>query len=328
MRKSREKLSSLNIAIVLVLFVWIILVAYLIMDENDKTDNIDNFVVASSAIEYDGERYVPNPSLQTILVMGLDTLEIIEDSGSYNNDYRSDYMSLVIFDDDAETYQVLSLNRDTMTDIPILDVTGEFLGYTNAQLALAYTYGNGLEMSAENSVDAVSKMLMDVNINRYMALGMSAIPILNDMVGGVTIEILDDFTSSDPEMIEGETITLNGEQALTYVRSRITLDDSSNLYRMERQSQYINALYEQMYSKINAGEISASQIYDVNDYLVTNCSTSDLSNMLEKFGEYEFLGFVTLEGVAEVYDVYMEYALDEESLFETILDLFYIKTSS
>ena len=38
-------------------------------------------------------------------------------------------------------------------------------------------------------------------------------------------------------------MTLQGEQALRYVRTRYGLEDSTNSTRMARQQQYINALY-------------------------------------------------------------------------------------
>lgn len=322
MRISGKTISPYSIAMVLVLFIWVILLAYFIHSNQQSTD--DDFVVQSSAITYNDIRYVKNPALQTVLVMGLDTLDVLESSESYNNDYLSDFLALMIFDDQAETYKILTINRDTITDIPVLDISGEFIGYKDGQIALAYSYGDGLDSSAQNSVDAVSSLLMDININRYITLGMSAIPIINDAVGGVTLEILADYSSVDPEMQEGVTLTLTGEQALTYIRNRVSLDDSSNLYRMERQSQYINAMYEQMYDTVNSGSMSLSILNDIEDYLVTDCTTNDFSDIIDKCGEYEFLGFVTLDGDAQVYDVYMEYHLYEESLMETVLELFYI----
>ena len=38
---------------------------------------------------------------------------------------------------------VLHINRDTMTDIPTLDIYGDPSGSVYGQLALAHTYGKG-----------------------------------------------------------------------------------------------------------------------------------------------------------------------------------------
>ena len=73
---------------------------------------------------------------------------------------------------------------------------------------------------------------------------MDAVPVFNDLVGGVEIEVLDDFTGIDDTLVKGKTVTLMDEHALHYVRTRKDLEDSSNSTRMKRQQQYINALYE------------------------------------------------------------------------------------
>ena len=66
------------------------------------------------------------------------------------------------------------------------------------------------------------------------------------MVGGVTLTVTSDFSAIDPHLVEGETITLYGDQALTYVRSRYNIDDETNLARMARQRQYLAALEEKL----------------------------------------------------------------------------------
>mgnify|MGYP000585160404 FL=1 len=68
---------------------------------------------------------------------------------------------------------------------------------------------------------------------------MDAVPILNDLLGGVEVTVLDDFSGIDDTLIKGETVTLHGDHALTYVRERYGLEDSSNSTRMVRQRQYM-----------------------------------------------------------------------------------------
>ena len=76
------------------------------------------------------------------------------------------------------------------------------------------------------------------SIDFYVAMNMDGISELNDLAGGVTVTLEDDFSSIDPAMTRGTTLTLHGEQAETFVRSRMTVGDGTNASRMERQSVY------------------------------------------------------------------------------------------
>ena len=106
-----------------------------------------------------------------------------------------------------------------MTQIQILGVTEEPAGSFTGQLALAHTYGSGEEDSCENTVLAVSNLLYGMEIDHYVSLTMDGVALLNDLVGGVPVEVLDDFSGIDDSLVQGETVTLRGRQALTYVRS-------------------------------------------------------------------------------------------------------------
>ncbi|MFI3206774.1 MAG: LCP family protein [Clostridia bacterium] len=320
----KNKVSYFSLGIVLVILIWVVSVGLILIDkwENEQFgENADANL--STVIEYNGTRYMYNPFLETIMILGIDTLDSIVDSGSYNNDYKADFLSLVIINDNEQSYKILHINRDTMTTVPVLGVTGQLASYEEMQIALSYNYGNGLKDSCENTKDAISLMLGGISINRYLTLGMSAIPILNDLAGGVTIELEDDFTELDADLVVGETITLNGEQALIYVRERGSLEDSSNLYRMERQQNYLQALYTELADT----EISwfESGISDITDYMVTDSSVTSLEAVIGDLGTYEFEGIVSIDGESVVYDLYNEYYLDEESLEQTIIDLFYIE---
>lgn len=79
---------------------------------------------------------------------------------------------------------------------------------------------------------------MGESIDFYVAMNMDGISELNDLAGGVTVTLEDDFSSIDPAMTKGTTLTLHGNQAETFVRSRMTVGDGTNASRMECQSVY------------------------------------------------------------------------------------------
>ena len=87
-------------------------------------------------------------------------------------------------------------------------------------------------------VIAAGILLLGESIDFYVAMNMDGISELNDLAGGVTVTLEDDFSSIDPAMTKGTTLTLHGDQAETFVRSRMTVGDGTNASRMERQEAF------------------------------------------------------------------------------------------
>ena len=216
---------------------------------------------------------------------------------------------------------MLRLNRDSMVDVPVLDLRGDAIGTERQQLALAHAYGDGTQVSCMNTVDAVSDLLGDWPIDGYASLNMDGIAILNDAVGGVTVTVTSDFTAVDPTLVEGETITLNGRQAMEYVRTRKDVDDQSNLARMERQRQYLEAMKPQL---LALGDEEILQVYErLGEYVVTNISSQNVLTLAEKMQEYQELPELTIDGENTLEDGHIAYILDEDSVQRTVLELFY-----
>ena len=274
-------------------------------------------------VEKDGIWYAPKSGLETTLVIGVDKMEPLEDSGSYNNDGQADFLLLLIFDQDEETTTILHINRDLMTEIPVLGVTGQEAGTITGQIALAHTYGSGLEDSCENTVKAVSMLLDEVEIDHYVGMSMGAVPLINDLAGGVTVTVLDDFSGIDDSLTKGETITLQGEQALHYVRIRAGLEDSTNLNRMERQQQYLSALAKQIQSLGSDYAPPAAELEELSRYIISDCTVQELQEMARIFSRYAFTEMQDSAGEAKQGTEYIEYYADEAALEEQVLELFY-----
>lgn len=275
-------------------------------------------------IYHNGSKYKPKEYLDTVLVLGIDSFGKVYESASYNNSNQADFIALLIFDDNDKTCTVLQINRDTIAEIPVLGVTGEKAGTITGQLALAHTYGNGLELSCKNTVKAVSNFLYEVNIENYLSLNMDAVAALNDVIGGVEVEILDDFSELDPSLVKGEKIVLKGEQALTYVRGRGNVGDQTNISRMNRQRQYMGAFAEKIKAAYESDSELVLNAYNaIADYIVTDCSITVLSDTAEKLSAYEIKGIVTPEGEVVESEEFIEFHADNEKLKELIISLFY-----
>lgn len=279
-----------------------------------------------SSLSYKGSIYTPKEQIETYLVMGIDVSgPAVSKPGNYNGG-QADAQFVIVLDKENETWKLLQLNRDSMVNVPVLGLKGEVVGHEYQQLALAHAYGEGTKTSCMNAANTVSTLLLGQPIDGYVALNMDGIAILNDMVGGVTVTVTSDFTAVDPTLIEGETITLHGEQAMNFVRSRANVDDQTNLARMERQRQYLEAMKPQL---LKMHDEDIIQIYDaLSDYLVTDLGSKNFLELAEKLQAYREAGEFTIEGNNEVLDGHMAYFLDEDSLLQVVLELFYQKNTT
>lgn len=279
-------------------------------------------------VTYHGEKYRYNEDLITILFMGIDTKLQGTKMGTIGANGQADTLLLAVIDSKKGEISLINISRDSMVDVNEYNVEGQFLDTKRMQVCLAYAYGDGKEKSCLNTVDAVSRLMYGMPIHAYAAIDYSGIAVLNDAVGGVTVEVSEDLSMEDPKLTLGNIVTLSGEQAHTYVRSRNTeLLDSNNL-RMSRQRQYLQAFIQTAMEKMRRDITLPISIYqDLSDYSVTDLTASEVA----------YLAPIALEsGVSEndMYSIagevvkgeeYAEFIPDEEELFELILDLFYDK---
>jgi LCP family protein required for cell wall assembly len=310
-------------AVVAVALVTVSLVALQIWENHQGTFPGDN-VTENGFVEHNGIEYALKDNIETFLVIGLDKYEGSSTADSYNNDKQADFLMLFVFDNEAKKFTAIHINRDTMTDVNVLGVAGNKIYSVEKQIALAHTYGNGRDVSCRNTADAVSGLLMGTKVNHYMSVTLDAVPVFNDLVGGVELTVMDDFTGIDPTLVKGETVTLNGQQALTYVRTRYGLEDSTNTTRMKRQRQYMDALYEQFQSCVDADdEFILEASVKMSDYMISDRSVTQLQTLANKFNEYDFVEICEIEGESKKGAEFMEFYPYESSIKETVISLFY-----
>lgn len=277
----------------------------------------------SKTITRDGVDYFPRQDITVTMVVGIDQTGPMESSGSYTNPGAADVVMLIIFDETNEEYSVLYLNRDTMLEMPVLGIGGKKAGTAYAQLALAHTYGSGLADSCENVRDTVSDFLYGLTIDHYVSMNMDAIATLNDAVGGVTVNVVDDFSSIDPTITKG-MVTLRSEQAVHYLRGRMNVGDQLNLSRIDRQTEYMYSFAEAFRSSTEREESFVVSTYEkISPYIVTDCSVTVLTSMMDRYSRYDLKEIVSPEGENILTEEYYEFHVDEESLDELILRLFY-----
>ncbi len=323
---NKSKYMRAGIIILSVVLVFSVALLGISIWERGQGDYSGESSVASGVVEYQGDNYIRRDDLETVLVIGLDKFETQVDNSSFDNAQVADFLVLMVIDKTNSTWSAIHINRDTIADVNLLSISGETIGTEKKQIALAHTEGNGKEVSCRNVADSVSDLLGGIKIDRYVSVTMDTVPLYNDMVGGVTLDVLADLTAIDPSFVEGETITLKGEQALNYVRGRYGLDDSTNATRMERQRQYLGALYEKTIECVDRNdEFIVKSTTSLFGYMVTNCTLNKLQSLTDTVHDFGFDKFHSIKGETALKNGHIEFYADESDLESLVMELFYKK---
>lgn len=271
-------------------------------------------------VSYQGNVYIPNGNIKSYLFMGIDASGPVKEV-SYIGGGQADTLLLVVIDTKAEVWDVLQINRDTITDVQALGVLGDVVGVEKTQIALAHSYGDGRKSSCRNTVKAVSDLLGGCETNGYMSLNMDGICLLVDGIGGVDVTPEADYPEFGAGLVAGATVHLNGKQAYEYLRFRKDIADQTNLDRMGRHRTFVNSAVHNM-NGLNRSDTLA--LYsDISDYMVTDMTDGEMWELISKLQGYRFRGITTISGRTEVVKNVMAFYPDENSLQEAILQLFY-----
>ena len=323
MKHKRNALKFLLVPLMLCMLALLIFSCTKLLESTVLGDDLGEVGFTSKTVTVDGVDYFPRQDITTVLVMGVDRYGPVADSESYNNSGAADFNVLVIIDESARAVDLLYLNRDTMVEMPVLGIGGRQAGTYYGQLALAHTYGSGLEDSCENSKQTVSDMLGGILIDYYVSMNMDTISILNDAVGGVTVEVTEDFSHVDPSITMG-TMTLDGQQAVNYVRTRKDVGDQLNLSRIDRQKAYINSFAASFRAAYEADRNMVQRLYgEISPYLVTDLSVNVLNGMVDHYGDFAIHRVMTPAGDNVMGEEYFEFYAYEDQLQELSLELFY-----
>ncbi|MFK3936230.1 LCP family protein [Alkalihalobacillus sp. NPDC078783] len=142
---------------------------------------------------------------------------------------RSDTMILVTVNPAMKSMKMLSIPRDTRTEI-----VGRG---TTEKINHAYAYG-GPAMA----MDSVEN-LFNVNIDHYVTINMEGFKELIDALGGVTVDNNFAFSSGGYDFSEGRQF-LSGDEALAYTRMRKE-DPQGDLGRAARQREIVEAVFKE-----------------------------------------------------------------------------------
>lgn len=286
------------------------------IDEPERDQNQPEYYI-------DGKKYTLKNDVETVLFLGIDEQSLTVSDTNVNGT-QADLLVLYVIDHQSETYTALQINRDTIARYDKIALDQSVSDSTRGQIALSHAYGTGGEDSSENTVNAVSDLLYGVEISHYATIRMDAIPVLNDAIGGVTLELLDDFTDLDESYVKGATVTLKGDEATAYVQYRGQLEDKTNVSRMERQKQYMLAWSSKLFERLSGEEdFSASSLMDLSEYVLTDMSINRIDSLADQLVSYTSCGVAEIQGESVKGEEFMEFHVDEQLLQRQVVDLFY-----
>lgn len=279
-----------------------------------------------SVVTWNGTDYVYNDHLSNFLFLGIDNREKTETRTGRADAGQADALFLLSWDRVTDAMTLISIPRDTMTDIEVFSAEGESLGLSSDHISLSFAYGDGAYESCDLVRNAVSNLFYGVPIQRYCAINMDGIPALVEAVDSVAVTVPNDsLETADPPYREGEEIILTADTAETFVRYRDTSKRQSALDRLERQNAFLDA-YGSRVQEIFAGDSGIIvDIYDsLTPYMVTNMESGTFLSIMEgTLREDAGIAQWTLPGEGVEGESFDEYHVDEEALYERILETFY-----
>lgn len=281
----------------------------------------------ADVITYQGKQYVYNEHLSHFLFLGIDKAEQIETNKGSGQAGQADAIFLLSKDRVQKNVFLLAIPRDTMTEIEVYGPEGKSLGKTLDHLNLAYGYGDGGRESCMLMKEAVSNLLYGLPIQSYCSITMEGMRVLADSVEGVTVTIPDDsLTQLDPSWTKGSQVNLTDETVERFLRSRDIGEEQSALGRLQRQQVFLQAYAQKAKEIYKKNPSLPVQLYDnIKTYMVTNIGKDQFVQMMADFGSGGEMESKLLPGIASMGDAYEEYHVEEDALYELILEQFYVE---
>lgn len=138
---------------------------------------------------------------------------------------------------------LVSIPRDSWVTIPAhTDSDGTEVAARDGKINSAFAYGGAPLLSQTIEYNT------GLRVDHYMEVGMEGIVAMTDAVGGIEVCFDEAITDENSGLdVEAGCQTLNGEEALAWVRMRYA-DPQGDLGRIERQRQYMALMVDELVS--------------------------------------------------------------------------------
>ncbi|MFI2415228.1 LCP family protein [Streptomyces sp. NPDC018947] len=206
---------------------------------------------------------------QNILVIGSDSR-----AGDGNERYgrdtgteRSDTTILLHLAADRKSATAVSLPRDLMVDVPGCHRPD---GSRTAPVFTQFNYA--FEAGGSACTIRTAEKLTGVRVDHHVVVDFQGFKKMVDALDGVEVCLREPVDDKDAKLrLPAGRVTLDGEQALGYVRARKTLGDGSDTDRMDRQQRFLGALVNKVQS--NDVLLNPVKLYPVLDAATSSLTT-------------------------------------------------------
>ncbi|MEV3958633.1 LCP family protein [Streptomyces albogriseolus] len=229
-----------------------------------------------------------------ILLIGSDSRAGAE-NGRYGRDpgtERSDTVILLHLSAGRRSATAVSVPRDLMVDVPdCRRPDGSRSAPMFAQFNAAFEVGG-----SACTVRTVEK-LTDIRVDHHVVVDFKGFKDMVDAVDGVEVCLSEPIDDEDAHLhLPAGRVTLDGEQALGYVRARKTLGDGSDTGRIERQQRFLGALVNKVRS--NGILLNPVKLYPVLDAATSSLTTDpELASLRGLYELVRGLRDIPAEGV-------------------------------
>ncbi|WP_160112567.1 LCP family protein [Salicibibacter kimchii] len=240
----------------------------------------------------------------SVLFMGLDNRE-----SELNG--LADAMVLATFNREEGTIKSLSIPRDACVQIP-----GRM---QKDKINHAHAFG-GADLAVETVED-----LLDIPVDYYVTFNFDAFMDIIDVFDGVDVDVPFAFSEQDAggslgaiQFDEGEQ-TLNGEEALAYVRMRYQ-DPTGDFGRMERQQEVMEQLADKAMSFQSIAKYTRA-FHQLEDNMNFNFSFTELVSLQPYTSNLKKMDTYQLDGTERWENGIFYFDIDDESLTDVASEL-------
>ena len=319
-RKTKQNLFLIGVAI---LVIGVILF-FVLRDKDESYSSDFQESNREDTIVYGGKEYRYNEHLSNYVFMGVDTREPITEYETREEAGRADAIFLMSYDRVKKTVKCISIPRDTMTNVRMIAPDGTDLGTSVEHINMQYAFGDGKDESCRLVKEAVSALLYDIPIQGYCSLNMDGIAAAVEVLGSVEMVLADNSLEDvNAEYVKGAKITVTKENAEQIIRHRDTDVSQSAIARTNRQKELMKAVSDCAREKSTQDADFIVDMYNsLKLYMVSNIGNDVLADLLEAKFDSEN-GVIDIPGEGVEGELYDEYHIDETSLYELVLQMFY-----
>lgn len=319
-RKTKQNLFLIGVAI---LVIGVILF-FVLRDKDESYSSDFQESNREDTIVYGGKEYRYNEHLSNYVFMGVDTREPITEYETREEAGRADAIFLMSYDRVKKTVKCISIPRDTMTNVRMIAPDGTDLGTSVEHINMQYAFGDGKDESCRLVKEAVSALLYDIPIQGYCSLNMDGIAAAVEVLGSVEMVLADNSLEDvNAEYVKGAKITVTKENAEQIIRHRDTDVSQSAIARTNRQKELMKAVSDCAREKSTQDADFIVDMYEsLKPYMVSNIGNDVLADLLEAKFDSEN-GVIDIPGEGVEGELYDEYHIDETSLYELVLQMFY-----